>query len=249
MTERHLEFSQIATFLDTKYPHHHDAFAALPAEIAAAVLRANDDEWSVAGRDRDFRIPEQAVDVFLWWRDGRDHGLMLQLRREYEMEVATQYEVGPEVPSNRFDVLRVQEGYESDGEDEYLPHWRQNFDVDADSVSEASQASSIDQLFPEYSWTPPATDRPDRPVSEILELDDIWTLSLVERKRLLRHWADELVSKQAPQLDLLRNRLATINAHIKTIENQGKLELIRNAKIIGCTTNSCAPSLRRWRPD
>ncbi|KAL8277846.1 hypothetical protein RQP46_009665 [Phenoliferia psychrophenolica] len=237
VTEERLEWPQVQDFLLARFPDHHFELASLPSDLVAAITRVDPDGWQIAGSRAVFRFPQNSSDVFQWWRDGQDHALMGHLRQAHDTRAAEEAEHLATF-SNQYSILPLEGEEGEEDELDQAPRWRESFDyLDARSDSGASDASSIEELFPEDTWTEPRTDRP---IEVLLEQDDIWSLSKVERLRLCRHWAQELVLEKTPALDLLRARLSEINEHIKTIKAQGHLALIKNAKIIGCTTNSAA---------
>ncbi|KAK4701638.1 hypothetical protein P7C70_g4592, partial [Phenoliferia sp. Uapishka_3] len=240
INEIHLEWHQIEDFLKKDYDDHHLALSSAPPELLDALERFTSNDWQIVRQpQRNFEEPWDASEVFRWWRDGTDHALMSRLRQEHEMELAAEENQVAEL-TNRFSSLEVQSGEdESDGEEPFEARLRQGFDFDSqsDSDSVGSDGSSLEDFFPEHSWIEPISDRS---IDELLDHDDIWSFSRIERRRLCHHWSTQLVLARAPELDLLRQRLSEINLQIGEIENQGRLELIRNSKIVGCTTNSAA---------
>jgi hypothetical protein len=153
--------------------------------------------------------------------------------------------------------------------------WRKDdeLDINFDDLSDdgKSDGSSVASEDSEASLSPvedlvPAIVEFIRPVSnrtleELLEDDEVWNYSQVERQRIARYWADEVIDEAGsfyqaqfklwldsmtdltlflwpvPLLATLRSRQQSIAEKIKSFKNQSKLETLKKADIIGCTTN------------
>ncbi|EKM54252.1 uncharacterized protein PHACADRAFT_174761 [Phanerochaete carnosa HHB-10118-sp] len=116
------------------------------------------------------------------------------------------------------------------------------------SLPEGIQPSdfrNLGQFFAACGYnTLPLIPASDRKLSVLLETDDVWQLSRVERKKLHEHWVDEIrvisQTNRTEEFERLRR------VHTDTIKqyNEGKAaarcELLRNVDIIGCTTTGAA---------
>ncbi|PSS38020.1 hypothetical protein PHLCEN_2v105 [Hermanssonia centrifuga] len=122
-------------------------------------------------------------------------------------------------------------------------------DAPSSSLSPSSvRPSDFDDLqaffrFFGYSSIPRVATT-DRPISMLIELDGIWTMSRQERGRLHEHLVEEVrVSLQETRLQEFK-RLRQKHADALNRYNEGKAaarcQLLRNVDIIGCTTTGAA---------
>ncbi|OBZ70961.1 hypothetical protein A0H81_09027 [Grifola frondosa] len=105
--------------------------------------------------------------------------------------------------------------------------------------------ADIEEFFHTFGCAEiPRIPSSQRPSSELLEEDDIWTMSLREREQLHRLWTDEVrVSLQATRTDefqRLRDRHTTALRNHNEGKDEIRRQMLRNVDIIGCTTTGAA---------
>lgn len=87
------------------------------------------------------------------------------------------------------------------------------------------------------AWQEPASDRP---LEELLRLNDAWGLSRVERQRLLAHWRAELLPDLHRALCTAIQHYMEASDSLRQAQNDMDLLLLRRARVIGMTTSGMA---------
>ncbi|KIO31502.1 hypothetical protein M407DRAFT_67906 [Tulasnella calospora MUT 4182] len=124
---------------------------------------------------------------------------------------------------------------------------------------EADEAVSTEDEAPEPpSWLTTMTDfftglninsipqipSSNRPLDELLNSSDVWSMSIEERRSLFPHWADEAREyargPQKAEFDRLKREYAEARSEWSDITDQGKQQELSKADLIGCTTNGAA---------
>ncbi|PWN39120.1 P-loop containing nucleoside triphosphate hydrolase protein [Ceraceosorus guamensis] len=101
--------------------------------------------------------------------------------------------------------------------------------LDADVTDSSSTSSSASQASTLV-----------RPLEELLADTELWTFSQGERQRLLEHWQGDLMRIAIPEMDRAAQQLTAAKAAINELRDQTRLQVAREAKVIGCTTTGAA---------
>ncbi|GAA6023386.1 hypothetical protein JCM10207_002529 [Rhodosporidiobolus poonsookiae] len=256
--DRLLLFSHFAPYAERTDSPHLYGFDGVPASVASAIKARQESAWSTVSRKAApthlDRAPEDTYGVWDFWRECNDFAVFALLQDERRAEQAqleqqgrdAQAKQGGIIAANPFDLLRGADVQDDDAhsaassssslsEIDFVdaPDHAEFVSVSIDS---RSSTSSIEPLF-EDDWEEPTTDRP---IEELMATADVWGMSRVERARLVAYYAEQIVQSEAPELAHLRRRLDEVNASIKNLNNAAKLAILRDAKIVGATTNGSA---------
>ncbi|GAA5831211.1 hypothetical protein JCM5353_007381 [Sporobolomyces roseus] len=237
MSSRQINLEHLASYLHSEFPQHLDSLRNIPTDIVVAVDQLlGGGEWDVAGKKGrhsrgNVELPKDPSSIFAFWRDGGDLYYLERAQAERDalaVALSEQKEELAETFSNRFDLLSL-DNSSSDTLDLFEDAPIQQH-PDGGSTSEEDSEE-------EERYVAPTSDRS----FDQLENDhDVWSFSRAERERICEGWADDLVQKEGPRLDMLRRRLEEVNAQLKSLNNDAKLRVLKEAQVVGATTNSAS---------
>ena len=228
----------ISDHLDEEQPQLRRAFENVPSAVLGAI-DAQEDWYTVGKRAWRIQRPEGADDIFSFWRNGADFDVLhryveLQQAERAEMrrlqEQATAMKEESAIFTNSFAALALDDGDEPDTTNKYS----QGVDLQASHEAEVAHPAEDEA---QEDWSEPTTDRP---IATLLAGSHIWSFSRVERRRLIEHVTAAIVANKAPDLQNLRRNLKRVNAEIRALNSENKLNLLKQARVIGATTNGCA---------
>ncbi|CEH18623.1 Helicases [Ceraceosorus bombacis] len=129
-----------------------------------------------------------------------------------------------------------------DGDDDSDVGWFWNSDESAE-LDKRAMMSTLDADVTHSSSSPSSASQAStlvRPLEELLADTEVWTFSPAERQRLLEHWQGDLMEIAIPEMDRTAQELSTAKAAINELKDQTRLQVAREAKVIGCTTTGAA---------
>ncbi|GAA5970767.1 hypothetical protein JCM8115_003167 [Rhodotorula mucilaginosa] len=233
-----ITWQHISDHLDEEQPQLRRAFENVPSAVLGAI-DAQEDWYTVGKRAWRIQRPEGADDIFSFWRNGADFDVLhryveLQQAEGAEMrrlqEQATAMKEESAIFTNSFAALALDDGDEPDTTNKYS----QGVDLQASHEAEVAHPAEDEA---QEDWSEPTTDRP---IATLLAGSHIWSFSRVERRRLIEHVTAAIVANKAPDLQNLRRNLERVNAEIRALNSENKLNLLKQARVIGATTNGCA---------
>ncbi|WVF69005.1 hypothetical protein IAT40_003779 [Kwoniella sp. CBS 6097] len=231
-----MPWEAVAGYLRREYPDHYDELSHIPPTVLAAHRQETKEGWQTQGRKSKFPAP--SASPYIWWRDGLDLDLLNRMQSQAVVHKpktgkSTEKWEAPD-PSNYPSYLRELVTAEGDSST--------NREDNSDSDSDVSVVSHDLPAFPSHQVTLKNWRRPssNRHIELLREDGDVWNYSAVERKKIVAHWKDQILNSEVPKLAYLRQIYKGINSRIQSLHNEKKLEVLRRAKIIGCTTNGAA---------
>ncbi|KIO17982.1 hypothetical protein M407DRAFT_32349 [Tulasnella calospora MUT 4182] len=134
-------------------------------------------------------------------------------------------------PAQGYRILQNQNGEELSGED--------------DEQEEDPWLSQMTSFFAGLSISSiPRIPSGNRPIDQLLSDPNVWSMSAPERQRLHSYWTaqlrDNAKQEQKDEFSRLKARHAETRSSWGDILDQGKLEVLSKADLIGCTTNGAA---------
>jgi hypothetical protein len=87
-----------------------------------------------------------------------------------------------------------------------------------------------------------------RPLDSILQVPDIWLLSLTERKTLVQHWETLLRDQWINRMSFYRERIDEIQLELNSVHSEFNARVIEKMHVVGITTTGLAkygPLLKR----
>ncbi|THH30127.1 hypothetical protein EUX98_g4067 [Antrodiella citrinella] len=110
-------------------------------------------------------------------------------------------------------------------------------------VSDLQDLSMFFEHFGSSNQIPPLPAL-DRPLEVLLDEEDIWSLSFIERKRLHEYWTRETRQHHQEahdeEFERLRERHKNALKNFTEAKSASRSQLLRDVDIIGCTTNGAA---------
>ncbi|WVQ96520.1 hypothetical protein IAU59_003625 [Kwoniella sp. CBS 9459] len=220
-----LPWDILEMYLRREYPDHYRVLSQSPQAIIDGYHLELEEGWNTQGQEK-FQPP--FVSPYIWWREGLDLELLDRLKsgpaempaKEEEVEVLP-FDLS-DIPAYLQEMLDVEDAEDAASEASTM--------LDEITLAQALRASS-------GSWQRPSSDRD---IEDLLDDPDVWDFSPVERRRILAYWKEDILDSEIPKLARLRKAYSDINARIRSLKNEKKLEVLRDAKIIGCTTNGAA---------
>lgn len=265
-----VEYSDICQYLFKAYPTHAVALQNPPYTLLCAYDQDAAEGWVVKGQEQ---RPSPRNQPFKWWINGWDFDLLNRHLFEASGAANFQPNPGPTttVLATNGGTVRptVEELSESDGssdassESDTQPEWIEDLIADppaspvqetlvevveAGDTGDAPPSEDEDDpqathVAPLQNWFEPTTDRP---LSQLLELQtfwEIWSTSVVERRRLMEHWVRHILDHEVPKLERLQRSYREASDRLSALYGQAQLEVLKGAKVIGATTNGAAKLL------
>ncbi|GAA5918873.1 hypothetical protein JCM6882_009344, partial [Rhodosporidiobolus microsporus] len=255
--DSYLQLHHLKPYLLQQFSPHAYAFKTLPSALVTAIIDAQEEGWtrSKSRRARVLNdIPKGEYAIFSAWRDGLDLDTLQQAKLDRQAQVEaleqqrTQAQQAPQLQNaarsvattNRFAALDALAAERAAGAVDSASEASYDTVADDDATGEVSEVgsstSSIEPLF-EAEWEEPVTDRP---LYDLLDDPDVFEFSRKERLKVLRHYAEQIVQNEAPELARLRQRLKEVNDELKALNDQTKLDVLKEAVVVGATTNAAA---------
>lgn len=242
-------------------------------------------DWQEVGRKGKQRFVEKDETLYWFWKEGHDIDF-LQTQPLVDVPADIQA-VKHQVPANRFDILRdVESDIEGDDDDAVEMSWERfesrpsetpiisypwvveevvspEDNVMDEHTAQRDEMVTVNDLldpnafFSKHGCPYPEIPHADRGLDDLLDLDEMWTMSKTERIRLHEFWSDQVrINLQETQLatfEDLRNKHADLLARHNEgkdevsgclqlepqaclILEQTRRQLLQNIDIVGCTT-------------
>ncbi|KAG8998674.1 hypothetical protein FRB90_012253 [Tulasnella sp. 427] len=118
-------------------------------------------------------------------------------------------------------------------------------DPDEDGSEPEDWLTQITGYFAELNINGiPPIPQTNRPVDQLLQDSDVWSMTKAERQKLYSLWSNELREfareSQKAEFAQLKARHAEAQATWSDIKDQSKQDILSKADLIGCTTNGAA---------
>jgi hypothetical protein len=226
-SDTNVKWKALSSYLQRHHPLHYALLLTPPEEVAISWDHHLQDGWQVIGQQQ---RPAPRDAPFDWWRQGWDLDLLTGSQQEYERQVSLPSPTLASTSGNRFAaLLQIDDSMPSFVRDLFTT--REVIDV-GDVYHPASPGLSPPIV--NCAWQAPRTNRP---LVDLLESPDIWAFSEVERRAVVAHWVQSILSREVPKLAALRRAHHAVSDRINTLHDQTKLAVLRQAKVVGCTTN------------
>ncbi|OCF35130.1 hypothetical protein I316_03171 [Kwoniella heveanensis BCC8398] len=228
-----LPWEALEVYLLREFPDHYDSLTQVPRGVLSAHQKEREEGWQQWGRKS--KAPAPDAHSFIWWRDGLDLDLLDRTQPKRVIRLENPHPVQeadlPDLPPYLRDIIDASANTASNDNVET------SFEPDDSSDSEEDRPAHERQMATMKNWKRPSSDRH---LETLREDANVWNYSAAERKRILAYWKDLILHSEVPKLARLRQIYKDINGRIRSLNNEKKLEILRQAKIIGCTTNGAA---------
>ncbi|KAH8922476.1 P-loop containing nucleoside triphosphate hydrolase protein [Atractiella rhizophila] len=87
------------------------------------------------------------------------------------------------------------------------------------------------------SWCEPKTNRT---LTILLQTNDVWSFSILERRKVFEFWQSEAAVELSKELERLRRQQKHVETEIRELRDMESLQILRKAEVIGCTTTGAA---------
>ncbi|CAE7233886.1 unnamed protein product [Rhizoctonia solani] len=218
-------------YLLADYPlHFEELFTSPPEWVYALALQAAEDEagWTtVGGGPQDFSM-------LRFWLTGRD----LEFLRPPPPQPSKKK--GKNVPTSKPANRNLYE---------LLSEQTEAVDQNAGSLEEddiiAKHREFVGEFLYQYGIeVTPSIPETNRPVEELIDKPQVWDMSLKEREALYNRWymvaSDSIRESQVEEFERLQRNHAAALKKYQEIQDQNRVNLLRKAHIVGCTTTGAA---------
>ncbi|KEP50889.1 NFX1-type zinc finger protein [Rhizoctonia solani 123E] len=218
-------------YLLVDYPlHYEELFTSPPEWIYSLALQAAEDEagWTtVGGNPQDFSM-------LRFWLTARD----LEFLRPPPAPKASKNKgkkksKGKAANHNPYEVLSEQAEVVD-----------QTGDFEEDDIVVKHREFVIQFLYQHGIEATPSIPETDRPVEELISNPRVWEMSLKEREALYNTWymvaSDSIRESQVEDFERLQRIHAVALKKYQEIQDQNRVNLLRKAHIVGCTTTGAA---------
>ncbi|CAE6502582.1 unnamed protein product [Rhizoctonia solani] len=218
-------------YLLVDYPlHYEELFTSPPEWIYSLALQAAEDEagWTtVGGNPQDFSM-------LRFWLTARD----LEFLRPPPAPKASKGKgkkksKGKAANHNPYEVLSEQAEVVD-----------QTGDFEEDDIVVKHREFVIQFLYQHGIEATPSIPETDRPVEELISNPRVWEMSLKEREALYNTWymvtSDSIRESQVEEFERLQRIHAVALKKYQEIQDQNRVNLLRKAHIVGCTTTGAA---------
>ncbi|GAA6061540.1 hypothetical protein JCM10212_002747 [Sporobolomyces blumeae] len=247
-----IRFDFVAEYLCQEYPIHLEYLRSIPAPVQAASTAIFDGDWQIAGSAKGKKkssglassnLPSTPYDIFSFWRDGHDVDLLARAQLEHDAAVEALAEQKAKIDEARrktnFSVLPIEgEGHGGSDNDSDASSIIDLFEDARLSDAGSNNGETGDEAEEEEEhYAEPTTDRS---IVELEAIANVWSWRRAERAKMIDFWSSEMVRLEGPKLARLRAEQERINERLKNLKNDAKCRILKNAEVIGATTNSAS---------
>ncbi|CAE6460674.1 unnamed protein product [Rhizoctonia solani] len=218
-------------YLLVDYPlHYEELFTSPPEWIYSLALQAAEDEagWTTVGGD------PQDFSMLRFWLTARDLEFLRPPPAPQASKAKGKKKSNVKAANHNFYKVLSEQAQVVD----------QNDDHEEDDIVVNHREFVIQFLYQHGIETTPSIPETDRPVEELINDPRVWEMSLKEREALYNTWymvtSDSIRESQVEDFERLQRNHAAALKKYQEIQDQNRVNLLRKAHIVGCTTTGAA---------
>ncbi|CCO36196.1 NFX1-type zinc finger-containing protein 1 [Rhizoctonia solani AG-1 IB] len=214
-------------YLLADYPLHYDElFTSPPDWVYSLALQIAEDEagWTTVGGSQDFSM-------LRFWLTARDLEFLRPPPSSSKVKGKKKESGAPS--RNFYDVLS-----------ENTEPVKRNGDSEEDDIVVKHREFVAQYLYQHGIEEVPSIPETNRPTEELINDSRVWEMSLSEREALYNKWymiaSDSIRESQVDDFERLQRNHADALKVYQEIQDQNRVNILRKAYIVGCTTTGAA---------